>query len=116
MASYHNSRYDRTPRSAAGAATTRLSPSIQGNRLRLASTPDLSRDGVAAFSLDCLTPIAHHMNPKCNPPAGGVHVTLTRTAARLHLVFGVTAVKHDNPGAFAVGRLPKLTNAAIWIR
>ena len=37
-----------------------------------------------------------------------------RTAALPHLVFGVTAVKHDNPCAFTVGRLPKLTNAAIW--
>src|SRR5215469_215593 len=31
-----------------------------------------------------------------------------------HLVFGVTAVEHDNPCAFTVGRLPELTNAAIW--
>src|SRR5215469_13550005 len=34
-------------------------------------------------------------------------------AALPYLMFGVAAVEHDNPCALTVGRLPKLTNAAI---
>src|SRR5215831_15510600 len=34
------------------------------------------------------------------------------TAALSCLVFGVAAVKHDNPCAFTIGGFPELTNAA----